>query len=171
MFTASVANNTIFIRVDTIGVGERIWGGMKALILDGEIGMRGKDVDNGAVCDQIAMKYKTPHQKAWLVEIHNALVRSALQRAEVQAINGSLCISFNAVLGLVMFMHDALICISSHTPHQALLGRQPHALPPFECGCHGGLGVKGAGRFSSRQGDRRCSHNRSHGQTTISSRR
>ena len=36
---------------------------------------------------QLAFKLNVSHQKSWLVERHNALIRSALQRAEVQASN------------------------------------------------------------------------------------
>ena len=120
-----------------------VFGGMQTLTLDGETGMRGKDVDDWAMYNQITLKYKAPHQKAWLVERHNALIRAALQRAECQVIKESLCISFSTVLGLVTFMHNALVCINNHTPYQALLGRQPHLLPPLEGGYHGDLDVKG----------------------------
>ena len=54
---------------------------MGALIFDGEIGMRGEEVDDWTMYNQITMKYKAPHQKAWLVERHNALICSVLQRA------------------------------------------------------------------------------------------
>lgn len=40
-------------------------------------------------------------------------------------------------------MHNAPVPINNHTPHQAFLGRQPHALPVLEGGCHGGLDAKG----------------------------
>ena len=63
--------------------------------------MRGKEGDDWAMCSQVTMEYETPHQKAWLVERHNALIRSAVQRAEAQVIKKSLCISFTTVLGLV----------------------------------------------------------------------
>ena len=59
-----------------------VFGPMKVLTLDGETGMRGKEVDDFAMYNQTTMKYKSPHQKAWLVERHNALIRSALHRAE-----------------------------------------------------------------------------------------
>ena len=107
---------------------------MQTLTLDGETGMRGKDVDDWAMYNQITLKYKAPHQKAWLVERHNALIRAALQRAEAQVIKESLCISFTTVLGLVTFMHNALVCINNHTPYQGLLGRQPSLLPLLEGG-------------------------------------
>ena len=107
-----------------------IFGNMQVLTLDGEIGMRGKDVDDWAMYNQVTLKYKAPHQKAWLVERHNALIRSALQRAETQVTKESLCVSFNVVLGLVTSMHNALVSINNYTPYQALLGRQPALLPP-----------------------------------------
>ena len=120
-----------------------VFGGMETLTLDGEIGMRGKDVDDWAMHNQIILKCKAPHQKAWLVERQNALIRAGLRRAEAQVIQESLCISFQTVLGLVTFMHNAIVCINNHTPYQALLGRQPSLLPPLEGGYHGDLDVKG----------------------------
>ena len=39
-------------------------GGMKALIIDGEIGIRGKEVD-WAMCSQLTMKHTAPHQQIW----------------------------------------------------------------------------------------------------------
>ena len=48
--------------------------------------MKGKEVDDWAMYNQVTMKYKSPRQKAWLVERHNALIRSALHRSEAQVI-------------------------------------------------------------------------------------
>ena len=59
-----------------------VFGGMNTLTLDGETGMRGKDVDDWATYNEITLKYKAPHQKAWLVKRHNALTKATLQRAE-----------------------------------------------------------------------------------------
>ena len=70
-----------------------VFGNMKVLTLDGETGMKGKDVDDWAMYSQTTMRYKAPHQKAWLVERHNALIRNALQKAESQVIKESLCIT------------------------------------------------------------------------------
>ena len=47
---------------------------MNILQLDGEIGMRGEDVDDWAMYNKIRLKYKAPHQKAWLVERHMFLL-------------------------------------------------------------------------------------------------
>ena len=58
-------------------------------------------------------------------------------------IKGSLCISSTTVLGLVAFMHNALVLINNHTLYQAVLGREPHLLPPLEGGYHGYLDVNG----------------------------
>ena len=63
------------------------FGNMTVLTLDGDSGMRGKEADAWAMCSQLALKYKAPHRKAWLVERHNAVIRSALQTAESQVIN------------------------------------------------------------------------------------
>ena len=59
-----------------------MFGHMEVLTLDGETGMRPKEVDDWAMSNQVAFEYKAPHQKTWPVEGHNALIRSALQRAE-----------------------------------------------------------------------------------------
>ena len=116
---------------------------MKTLTLDGETGVRAKEVDDLALFNQVPLEYKAPHQKTWLVERHNPLIRSALQRTESQVFKEILVASSVTVSGLVTFMHDALASINNHTPYQALLGRQPHLLPPLEGGYYGDLGVKG----------------------------
>ena len=68
--------------------------------------------------------------------------RSALQRAESQVVKESLAVSSVIVLGLVAIVHNALASINNHIPYQALLGRQPHLLPPLEGGYFGGLDVR-----------------------------
>ena len=73
--------------------------------------------DGWAMFSQTAMKHKALHQKAWLLEMHNAFIGSALQRAEAQVIKESLCTSFDTVLGLVAFMLDAPVPTNNHTPH------------------------------------------------------
>ena len=55
-------------------------------ILDEETGVRSEEGDARAMYNQVALKHEAPHQNAWLVEPHNALIRSALQRAEAQVI-------------------------------------------------------------------------------------
>ena len=109
-------------------------GDMQTLTLDGETGMNGKEVDDWAMYNQIPMKYKSPRQKAWLVERHNASIRFVLQRVATQVIKESLWVNFNTMFALVTFMHNALVCINQHIPYQALLGRQPNLVPPLEGG-------------------------------------
>ena len=41
-----------------------VFGNMQTLTLDGESGMKGKEVDAWAMCNQITMKCKSPRQKA-----------------------------------------------------------------------------------------------------------
>lgn len=119
-----------------------VFGGMTTLILDGKISMRGNEVDGLAMCSQVSMNHKAPHQQAWQVERHNASIRSALQRAEGQVIKEALRISFTTVLGLCMCMHNALVLRNNHTPYRAIFGRQPRRLQPLEGGRYGGAGVK-----------------------------
>ena len=111
--------------------------------------MRGNEVDDWAMYSQITMQHTAPHQKAWMVERHNALIRSALQRADAQVTKESLHISFNTVLGLVIFMHNALVCINNNILYQVLQGRWPHRLPPLEGGYHGDLNVNGQHNLAS----------------------
>ena len=118
-------------------VGNNVFGGMTVAVSDGQAGMRSQVADDLAMCNQIAFKLKAPHQTALRVERHNALIRSAVQRAESQVFRKSLFASFVAVFGLVGFMHDVFGSINSHTPYQVLFGRQPHPLPPLEGGYHG----------------------------------
>ena len=126
--------NDLLRRISLVWVN--VFGGIGVFTCDGEIGMRGKAVGDWAMCDQFAIKDKAPHQTGWLVEGHNALIRSALQRAEAQAINETFCISSNIALGLVTFMHNALVFVNNRIPYQALLDRHPQLLPPFEGGYH-----------------------------------
>lgn len=52
-----------------------VFWGMNTLTLDGGSGVKGKEVDDWAMYNQITIKYNSPMQKAWLVERHNALIR------------------------------------------------------------------------------------------------
>ena len=105
--------------------------------------MRAKEVDDRAMYNQVTLKFKVPHQKLWLVSRHDALIRSALQRAESQCIKESLCINVAIALGLATVMHNAPTCINNHTQYQALLGRHPICYPHLEGGYFGDLDVRG----------------------------
>lgn len=50
----------------------QVFGGMATFILDGEIGMKGREVDDWARYNQVTVRHKAPHQEAWLVEMQNA---------------------------------------------------------------------------------------------------
>lgn len=109
-----------------------VFGGMGTLTLDGEIGMGGEEVDDWAMYGQMAMKHKSRHQKAWLVERHDVSIRSASHRAGPQVIKESFWITCNVVLSLVAFMHNAFVSVDGHTPYQAIVGWQPNSLPPLQ---------------------------------------
>ena len=76
-----------------------IFGSMTILALDGENGMRAKEVDDWAMHNQVILRYKAPRQKVWFVERHNVLLRSIVQRVESQAFKQSLCVSFEFFQG------------------------------------------------------------------------
>ena len=61
-----------------------VFGGMQVLSLDGETGVGSTQAGAWVTCSQATLKHKTPHQQAWLVERHDALMRSALRFAEAQ---------------------------------------------------------------------------------------
>ena len=111
-----------------------VFGPMQRLTLDEETGMRGRVAQDWAVYCGVTLHFKAPRQKAWLVERHNEILRQALHRTETQVKQESLISSFQWVLAIVTFMHNALICINGSTPYNALFGRQPPILPPLEGG-------------------------------------
>ena len=102
---------------------------MEVATMDGETGMRSKEVHDWAMSNQVPSTHKARHQKARLVERHNAFIGSALNGAESQVSKESLRMSLAIVIGFAVFMRDVLVFINKRTPYQALLGRQPHVLP------------------------------------------
>ena len=106
--------------------------------------MRAKQAGDWAMYSQVAFKYKALCQKAWLVERHTALIRSALQRAESQAIKESLVVSLVIVLGFVTCSCATSGSASTTIPLiKRFPGRQQHLLPPLEGCYYGDLGQKG----------------------------
>ncbi len=74
-----------------------VFGGMWTLTLDGDTSMRGKEADDWVAYSQITLKHETPHQKAWLIDRHNAIIGAAVQRTESQIINKNLRINSQTV--------------------------------------------------------------------------
>ena len=120
-----------------------VFGGVQTFTSDVGTEMQCMEVDDFAMYHQIAVKHNVLLQKAWLDERRNAPIRSTLQGAEAQVINESFCSSFNIVLGLVIFLHDAFVPINNRTPYKVLRGRQPHRLPFLEGVPNGDLDVTG----------------------------
>ena len=117
---------------------------MNVLTLDGDTGMKkGRGVDDWAMQSQLFTCYESPRQKAWLVERHNAILGAGQLRTETQMRKESTAASSSTVLAIVAFMHNTLTCINGCTPCQALLGGQPHILPPLEGGYCGDLDTRG----------------------------
>ena len=116
-----------------------IFGPMRVLTLDGETAMRTRTAADWADVHHIELNFKAPHQKAWVVERHNELVRDALHKTESQLIKEGITIPFEQVLAIVVFVKNAITVVGNATPYQALFGRQPTLLPPVEGGSSGQL--------------------------------
>ena len=110
---------------------------MTTLVLDEEAGMRSQCVMDWAAASGINLIFRASRQKVWLAERHGDIFRSSLQTAEAQLVTEGLAVPFEQVLSSCVFMHNSLTVINNTTPYQALLGRQPAMLPPFEGGHSG----------------------------------
>lgn len=55
-------------------VSVHVFGNMSTLTLDGERGVKGKEIDDLAMYNQMTMKCKSPKQTKWLAGRHNALI-------------------------------------------------------------------------------------------------
>ena len=66
----------------------RVWiaihGAMGTLVTDQETGLHGQTASDWAEANDIALKYKAPHQHAQIVERHNEVLRDALHKTEHQ---------------------------------------------------------------------------------------
>ena len=74
--------------IELLTIISRAWiavhGAMQVLTLDGETGMRGRAATDWAEANHIHLKFKAPHQKAWVAERHQELHRHALHTTESQ---------------------------------------------------------------------------------------
>ena len=59
--------------------------------MDEESGMRSIAAQHLAMSNQVTLQFKAPRQKAWLVELHNEILRQALRRVETQIKQESFC--------------------------------------------------------------------------------
>lgn len=110
--------------------------------------MNCKAANGRAMCSQMVIKHKVFHQKVWLVERHDALTRSAPQRAEAQVITEPLCISIVIVSGFVAFMHIVPVPVGNRISYHVLLGSHFQLLQFFEWEYHGDLDVNVQNRFA-----------------------
>ena len=71
MYDVSIKECQRFIRLYHVAWANA-FDGMKVTTLDGETVMRSKGAGDWAMYNQITLKHKAPHEKAWLVERNNA---------------------------------------------------------------------------------------------------
>ncbi len=101
--------------------------------------MRGLCATDWAETQGVSLKYKAPHQKAWIEERHNEMLRHSLHTTESQLIKEERRVGLEHSLAAVTFAHNALTVINGATPYQALFGRQPAMLPAIEGGWNANL--------------------------------
>ena len=111
-----------------------IFGAMQVLVVDGESGLSGRYAMDWASTNSISIKIKAPRQKAWIIERHNAPLRSGIHMTEGQLISEGIHVNFEVIVATVTFALNALTVINGSTPYNAVLGRQPQLLPPLEGG-------------------------------------
>ena len=114
-----------------------VFGAPKVLVLEQEAGLRGDLAMQWAQKWGLHLAFKAPRQKAWIVERHNEIIRHGVHRTESQMMKEGINMPFEAVLGMVTFMKNALTNINGSTPHQGAFGDQPQCLPPLERGITG----------------------------------
>ena len=75
---------------------------------------------------------RAKHSKAWVVERHNEILRTALHKCQTQLAAEGIEIKFSHILADAVFSKNALLSIGEGTPYIALLGRVPSLLPQLE---------------------------------------
>eukprot|EP00971_Amphidinium_carterae_P341508 6480320-Amphidinium_carterae.1 len=75
------------------------------------------------------MRYRAPHQHAWIVERHNAVLRTALHRMESQCQDEGRRPHLSSIVSLAVHMKNILTTYDGYSPHQAVLGRSSSILP------------------------------------------
>eukprot|EP00971_Amphidinium_carterae_P149201 2958405-Amphidinium_carterae.3 len=61
-----------------------IFGSPEVITMDGERGLHSLYVADWAEANNVQMRFRAPHQHAWIVERHNAVLRTSLHRMESQ---------------------------------------------------------------------------------------
>ena len=123
---------TLCLVISTLWVS--IVGPMSTLVVDHETALQGLYATDWAASQGVALKYKAPRQKAWVVERHNEMLRTGVHTTETQSLKEGIHLPFECTLAIVTFSLNSLTVINTSTPYQAVLGRQPQMLPPLEGG-------------------------------------
>ena len=79
--------------------------------------MRGQAAFDWAMASGVNLIFKAPRQKAWVVERHNELLRSAIHSSEEQLIKEQALYNFEMLLAAVTFMKNAMTHINRSTPY------------------------------------------------------
>eukprot|EP00971_Amphidinium_carterae_P232785 4619851-Amphidinium_carterae.4 len=106
-----------------------VFGSPTLLTVDGEKGLHSLFTADWAEINGVNMRYKAPHQHAWIVERHNQTLREALHRMETQCEAEGRHPSLPIMVSLATHMKNVLTTYSGHSPQQAVLGRTSSILP------------------------------------------
>lgn len=110
----------------------RIFGPPQTLVADHEGSLCGEE---GAIfCERwhTSFKPKPKGSHAYVVERHNSLLRSVLDKIKAQCLLESLQVSDSEIIAEAVYAKNIMIQVHGESPYKAVLGRQPAALAEFE---------------------------------------
>eukprot|EP00971_Amphidinium_carterae_P242348 4812008-Amphidinium_carterae.1 len=107
-----------------------IFGPMQILIVDGETGLDSETSDMYFQLKGIVKRTIAPGQHARVADRRAALLRDAVHKVEGQLYDEGISTPFTRVLADCVFCTNSLWTFDGASPYNALLGRQPHILPP-----------------------------------------
>eukprot|EP00971_Amphidinium_carterae_P325068 6455158-Amphidinium_carterae.1 len=106
-----------------------IFGSPTLLTVDGEKGLHSLFTADWAEINGVNMRYKAPHQHAWIIERHNQTLRESLHCMESQCEAEGRHPAFPMMVSLAVHMKNVLTTHSGYSPQQAVLGRSSSILP------------------------------------------
>eukprot|EP00971_Amphidinium_carterae_P341791 6480788-Amphidinium_carterae.1 len=107
-----------------------IFGPMQTIIIDGETSLDSDASDAYFQLRGITKRTVAPGQHARVADRRAALLRDAVHKIESHLYDEGITVPFVRVLADCVFCTNSLWTFDGASPYNALLGRQPHLLPP-----------------------------------------